>query len=272
MQKQRFEFKYLVHEPAARSIREFVQGHLELDGFGARMPDLSYPVHSLYLDSPGLALCQSTINGDRDRYKLRLRFYHDGPEAPVFLEIKRRTDNCIFKKRCGILPGAVDDVLAGQLPGDEDRVPGSESQPGVLEDFCRIVSRIGARPVAHVAYRREAWISPSDRSVRVTLDRDVLCEPEPSGCLDTRMADPVRVFGSHVVVELKFTGTYPGWFAQLVRTHGLIRCGAAKYVDGATLMGLEPGGRRSGGRANGPATLSPRAHLDRRERLVAAYH
>ena len=78
--------------------------------------------------------------------------------------------------------------------------------------------------------------------------------------------------GSHVVVELKFTGTYPGWFAQLVRTHGLIRCGAAKYVDGATLMGLEPGGRRSGGRANGPATLSPRAHLDRRERLVAAYH
>ena len=89
LQKQRFEFKYLVHEPAARSIREFVQGHLELDGFGARMPDLSYPVHSLYLDSPGLALCQSTINGDRDRYKLRLRFYHDGPEAPVFLEIKR---------------------------------------------------------------------------------------------------------------------------------------------------------------------------------------
>ena len=40
-----------------------------------------------------------------------------------------------------------------------------------------------------------------------------------------------------MVLELKFTNRFPDWFADLVRVFGLRQCGAAKYVDGAALLG-----------------------------------
>jgi hypothetical protein len=39
------------------------------------------------------------------------------------------------------------------------------------------------------------------------------------------------------VLELKFTNRFPDWFKELVRVFGLMQCGAAKYVDGVTLVG-----------------------------------
>ncbi len=95
LQSQRFEFKYIIREPVALAIRDFVRSYLVIDEYGATLPNLSYPVHSLYLDSPDLKLYHSTINGDKNRFKLRLRFYEDRPKAPVYFEIKRRVNNTI---------------------------------------------------------------------------------------------------------------------------------------------------------------------------------
>ena len=91
MQKQRYEHKYIVREDAALALRDFVSSYLDLDPFGATQPNLSYPVHSLYFDSPDLHLYHTTINGDKNRYKLRIRFYEDRPKSPVYFEIKRQT-------------------------------------------------------------------------------------------------------------------------------------------------------------------------------------
>ena len=275
LQAQRFEFKYIISEATALAIREFVQGYLVLDEFGSTQPNLSYPVHSLYLDSPDLNLYQSTINGDKNRYKLRLRFYEDRPNAPVYFEIKRRVDNTISKERGGVDRDEVDSILAGQLPSDDHVVSRDPRQHQALRTFCRRVSALQAIPIAHIAYLREAWMSAHDNSVRITIDRRVRCEPEPTAQLTTRMQDAVDVFGDYLVLELKFTNRYPDWFRELVRVFHLVQCGAAKYVDGATLVGT----RRltHPGFFNDPAAhrqvyapLNQRSHLTRREQILLA--
>ncbi len=53
----------------------------------------------------------------------------------------------------------------------------------------------------------------------------------------TAINHPNYVFGNNIVLELKFTNRYPDWFRELVRIFGLAQCGAAKYVDGVTLIG-----------------------------------
>src|SRR5262245_40784350 len=116
LQLQRFELKYLVDEATALAVRDFVSPHLELDEFSVGRPNFSYPVHSVYFDSDDLRLYQSTINSEKNRYKLRLRFYSDAPEAPVFFEIKRRVDGAILKQRGGVRREAVPRVLAGFMP------------------------------------------------------------------------------------------------------------------------------------------------------------
>ena len=237
MQQQRFELKYIIKEDVARAVRDFVSGYLEIDEYGATLPNFSYPVHSLYLDSDDLHLYQTTINGDKNRFKLRLRFYDNRSEAPIFFEIKRRMNNIISKQRGGVRRDAVDWLLAGHLPEPAHLVSRDPRQQVALQNFCRLAQDIRAKPRAHVAYLREAWISPRDNSVRVTLDRAVRCEPEPLGHLSTRMDKPVLVFGTEVVLELKYTDRFPDWFKPLVQVFGLMQCGAAKYVDGVTKAG-----------------------------------
>ncbi len=237
LQSQRFEFKYIIPESTAAAARGFVSSCLVLDEYAATRPDCSYPVHSLYLDSDDFALHQSTINGDKDRYKLRVRFYENRPGAPVYFEIKRRHDNTISKERGAVHRNAVNAVIAGQLPEENQMASNDPNHLRALQTFCTHVNELRARPRVHVAYMREAWMPrEGDNSVRVTFDRNVRSCPEATARLVPEMDYPVSVFGDCTVMELKFMSRFPDWLAELVRVFGLRPTSAAKYVDGVELM------------------------------------
>jgi len=237
MQLQRLELKYQISDERALAVRDFISSYLEVDEFGATRPNLSYPVHSLYLDSPTLATFRQTINGTKNRFKLRVRFYENRPSAPVYFEIKRRMNNAIIKQRGAVRRDAVDRVLAGQLPEPNEIASTDPRHLAGIQRFLGLMTELQARPTAHVAYLREAWMSPRDNSVRVTMDRDVYFEPDPTTRMLATMLDPVHVFGRRVILELKFTGRFPDWWNELVRVFGLQQASAAKYADGITCYG-----------------------------------
>ena len=237
LQLQRLELKYRIAEGTAECVRDFVRSFLEIDEYGMGQPELSYPIHSLYLDSNDLLTYRETINGTNNRYKLRLRYYDERPGSPVFFEIKRRQNDAILKQRAGVRRGAVESLLAGQLPEPQHLLADRPDQLVALQNFCRLMHDIQAHPKAHVAYRREAWVSTRDNSVRVTMDRDVSVAPQFRAALGLEQTQPVRPFGRTVVLELKFTGRFPNWFRDMVQQFDLDRCGAAKYAEGVELIG-----------------------------------
>jgi hypothetical protein len=264
LQLQRFELKYIIREEVALQVRDFVRSYLEIDEYGASRPNLSYPVHSLYLDSEDLVLYWHTINGNKNRYKLRLRFYENRPSAPVYFEIKRRMNDAILKQRGGVRREAAAWILAGHLPEPGHLVSNDPRQLAALQRFSELMNRHHTKPKAHVAYLREAWISPHNNSVRVTMDRQVLCDPEPTARLSTELLNPILVFGGSVVLELKFTGRFPDWFRELVRVFGLTQCSAAKYADGVALLGEY----RLGGSPVVPEDLEALARVEARKEML----
>jgi hypothetical protein len=234
LQRQRFEYKYRTTETKALALRHYIESYLQLDPYGVTQPDRSYPVHSIYLDSRDLHTYNDTINGSRNRYKLRIRYYEKNETSPVYLEIKRRFDKVIAKKRAVVHREAVESLLLGDAPSPDHLVVASAEQLEALEAFCTIRARLDAHPVAHVKYRREAYESSESNSVRVTFDRHVVSEIHKSVSFPTELIHPVDVFGNRVVLELKFTNTYPFWFKELVENFNLLQDSAAKYVDGIT--------------------------------------
>jgi hypothetical protein len=236
LQTQRFELKYLVSEQTARAIRQFVRCHLEPDEFAATLPNYSYPVHSLYLDSPDLMTYQAVQCGEKNRFKLRIRYYSDQDES-VYFEIKRRTNEVISKVRAKVRRDAVQGLLQGEPPQLRHLAKPDGRQIVALQEFCRLMHRLQATPRSHVAYSREAWMSPANNSMRVTFDRAVHCEPEFGGGLLTRLGDAVTPFDAKVVLELKFVNRLPSWCHEMVRVFGLVRGGAPKYAQGVLLMG-----------------------------------
>ncbi len=245
MQRQRFEHKYMLQESLAVAIRDFVSGFLELDENGIGKPDFSYPVHSLYLDSDQLDTYWATINGDKNRFKLRLRFYSNSPNAPVFFEIKRRMNNCMIKQRGGVVQSSVTDLLAGVPPVPEMLLSRDARHDFAVRNFLDLMRSLDARPKAHIAYRREAWVHPDHDEFRVTFDRDVRGEPRFDANFDTNMDSPKYPFGKEVILELKFTNRFPDWFRMLVQRFGIMQCGAAKYCEAVAEIGELRFGARS---------------------------
>lgn len=240
MQSQRFELKYLINEETALKVRDFVRCYINFDEFSVGKPNYSYPVHSVYLDSDDLKMYWDTINGLKNRFKLRLRYYDVNPKSPVFFEIKRRMNNCIMKQRGGVRQEYVPYLLSGHLPREEHLLSKAPKQMNALHRFCELMNQVHAKPKVHIAYMREAYVSSDDKH-RVTIDRDVFGEENLTNSVKTEMKNPVRAFDPGLVIlELKFTNKFPNWFRDLVRMAGVMQCGAAKYVE--SIQGL--GSRR----------------------------
>lgn len=238
MQKQRFELKYLVNEDTALMARDFVRSYLDFDEYSVGKPNYSYPVHSLYLDSDDLQLYWETINGNKNRFKLRLRYYSTHSDAPVFFEIKRRVNNCIMKQRGGVRQDSVAMLLMGHLPQMEHLVSKAPNHLTAIQSFCHLANGIFAKPKVHIFYMREAYVSDDDQ-VRVTIDRRVLSEANLDYSIKTDMQAPAISFPSQVILELKFTNRFPDWFRELVRVFGVMQCGAAKYCESVQGIGCQ---------------------------------
>jgi len=237
MQKQRFELKYLISEETALMVRDFVRSYLDFDEYSVGKPNYSYPVHSLYIDSDRLTLYWDTINGNKNRYKLRLRYYSTHPDAPVFFEVKRRHNNTIAKQRGGVRQECVPLLLGGHLPQQDHLVSKNPSGLVALQTFCSLAHDLHAKPRVHIFYMREAYVSDDDQ-VRVTIDRRVMGDANLNYSIKTDMPNGHLTFPGDVILELKFTNRFPDWFRELVRIFGVMQCGAAKYCECVQAIGF----------------------------------
>ena len=97
----RFEFKYILDPIQEQALRSAVNRFMEPDPLAARRGG-SYPVTSLYFDTPQLADYYDKSGGYLMRKKLRARIYEPSlrPETPeIWLEIKKKYDMSFEKSR-----------------------------------------------------------------------------------------------------------------------------------------------------------------------------
>ena len=240
LQRSRFELKYIIGEATAHEARHFARNHLMPDPFSDPVRG-SYNIFSVYLDSPSLSLMNQTLEGLKNRFKLRVRFYDDNPAHPVFFEVKRRVNDAIVKIRAKVRRDAADRLMRAHHSwpdrGDLGN-PADERSFAALCRFCELRDKMQARPQVLVCYRREAWCAPEDDSVRLTFDRELEAAPyDPHLTFRlTRTDQWLRPPMDGVVLELKFTDRFPNWMRQMVQTFDLRRTSMPKYVTCARAL------------------------------------
>jgi len=232
LQSSRFELKYLISEPCARGIRNFLRSHLEVDQYAQPGLGYAYSISSLYLDSSDWVLFRQTIDGLKNRFKLRIRFYDNDAESPAYLEIKRRETDVIRKERAAVTREGVRRLLSGQSLDESFLIDGNGNKKSAkaLQNFCHLCDYIGAGGRVYVSYIREAYVSPDSDRVRVTFDRDLVGSPYVEGTALARPSQETAVKIRGVIMELKFTDRFPGWMRELVQSFSLQRCSIPKYI------------------------------------------
>jgi len=268
---QRFEYKYLVTELEARTIGDFASAYMDPDRHADPARGSSYPILSVYLDSADMALYYGTVQGKKNRFKLRVRYYDQRPDTPAFIEIKRRKTDIIVKQRAAVRKSSVQRLLSSGFAMADDLDAFSGKEFGHLMCFCETMTKMGARPRVAVHYQREAYVDRSGSPLRMTLDRKIACSirdggpigpldgwwnsgdwdvmPHGQNWVDLRSRDATRpgeqewlpLPNELVVLEIKFTESFPSWCADMVQALGLKRTSAAKYirsVDALVDMGV----------------------------------
>jgi len=231
----------VVSESLAAVVANYIRPYMNPDRHSEFRTGDSYPIASLYLDSRDLRLCRESLEGHKNRFKLRIRRYTDDPDYPLFFEIKRRVDRVIIKSRARVLAHSVADLLMGSTPMPQD----GSRENAALGQFLQYYALVGGRPILLVRYQRQACESRFQDSVRITFDRKIgfkVCS-QPEVSLNGTGWRPWPTEG--VVLEIKFTGRCPAWVVRMIQDLDLPAQSVSKYVR--SVLAASAGGLLSAG-------------------------
>lgn len=222
----RHELKYVVSEAQAAAIARYIGPYMKLDRHSEFKENNAYPICSLYFDSDKFQLCRETLEGKKNRFKLRIRSYSNEADTPCFFEIKRRVNRIIIKSRTRVLRHGVVPLLNGTA-GPQG---GNTTEDEALEQFLFYKTAINAAPVVRVRYLRQAYESFIDDSVRITIDRQLQTNitQTPDISLDGPGWNRVPINGP--ILEIKFTGRYPSWLSRMIECFGADQRSVSKYA------------------------------------------
>ena len=227
MLRCRFEMKYHISESKAVAVEKYIQPYLNADRYCKLQPTGSYPIVSLYLDSPDLKLCRESVTGKKNRFKLRIRGYTDDHAYPKFFEIKRRLNTVIVKDRHRVAPRDVERLLSGGALPEQYY----STEQGPLKQFLFYMRCINAHPIVQVRYNRRAYEDNSETRARVTFDRELCYRTCDKPIVTLGGTGWQRVPMRGVIVEIKFTSRYPAWLTRMVECLEIQSQSFSKYVN-----------------------------------------
>lgn len=205
--------------------------------------DGRYKIWSLYFDTWNWHLAQQTVEGQRNRYKVRMRTYHIHRDADVYCEIKSRVGTSILKLRAKVDRETAVRMARGSTPPEGGYLTLEPSHQADLNRFRDRIDLTDLRPRMWVGYTRQAWLSRYGDGARVTFDTEVVCQvPDAEQPFSAAPGGwrPVVLDGEQQIVELKFNGAFPFWMQRIVRSMGLRRISCSKYLQSAQQAGGVP--------------------------------
>lgn len=223
---QRIEMKFQLDAKQSQEIRCWAHRHLGVDRNCKSDSDDSYDLNTLYLDSSELDVFHHT--GRTGYSKHRIRRY--GNEQTLWLETKRKKQMVVSKNRTSVRET---EYLSRCLHGSTNDWCGNWF-------FDRITERM-LLPQVQIGYRRFARVSTLDgESLRLTIDSQMKARSAQGWKLSesfVNVADAIS-FADCEILELKFHGSMPWLFKELLRTFSISPTGFSKYRTAMANLGL----------------------------------
>lgn len=227
---KRYEIKYIVTAEQKKRILKTMMFHMEMDKFGRST------VRNIYFDTDEFVLARHSIARPDFKEKLRVRCYsRAGADSTVFVELKRKFDGVVYKRRVGMCEADAMRWMAGaEDPSAMSRLTaGSPQVTSEIEYFKGLYS--GLKPVLYLSYDREAYrmksnahVVDGDAEFRVTFDSNIRCREYDlslrSEAYGTDMLDQ-GIF----LMELKCPGAIPLWMTEVLSEEHIYKTSFSKY-------------------------------------------
>lgn len=211
---RRVEKKYLLTREQYEAMLKGMEGHTK--------PDLypRYTINNVYYDTPDFRLIRTSLDKPIYKEKLRVRSYGTPlPTDPVFIEIKKKFDGVVYKRRITLESREA----ARYLAGDPLR---AESQ--ISREIDWFLKNWQAVPAAFIGYDREAYAGVEEADLRITFDTDLRGRGWDVDLRKGDYGDRILPEGA-ILMELKIPDAAPLWLARLLSENQIFQISFSKY-------------------------------------------
>ncbi len=212
---KRYELKYFVPDDAYDVIMERAAEYMDFDPYciGGKF----YPLYNLYFDTPDHAIMLNSLAKPYYKEKLRVRSYvcNPSPDTKVFVELKKKINKIVCKRRV-VLPFA---KAIDFLNGQPIEIPQGKSHY-ISTQVMREIERFNAfyrdqvQPYSYVAYDRMAMFGKVNKEFRLTFDNNIRVHPEDRIAVDDDIPTTQLLPNGLRLMEIKIAGAIPMWLAR----------------------------------------------------------
>jgi len=221
---RRYEKKFLLDEHIMNRLLPTLREHMEADKYcvGGR----TYHICNLYFDTQGDDVIRESLQHPFYKEKLRMRSYGIPPngEAPVFLELKKKVNRIVTKRRTQLSYAQAAAFLRdGTVPEGADYM-----QRQVLSEIDYYLSHKDVAPTTLISYDRMAFFDRTDPNFRLTFDSNLRHLRGVTSFVGGREGE-LLFPPDFRLMEVKVSGAYPKWFADLICQEGVRPHSFSKY-------------------------------------------
>ncbi|PKK96754.1 MAG: molecular chaperone [Tenericutes bacterium HGW-Tenericutes-3] len=219
----RYERKYMLTLKQKEDMLLFLKDHLNYDSYSTG--GKAYTIFNIYFDTHDYSIIRNSIAKPKYKDKLRLRSYKCPvePEDMVFLEIKKKFEGRVNKRRINL---KYQDALNYLEKGIPPKVESYIDQQ-IFNEIDYFIKIHQAKPGAFIKYDRVALISDSDE-LRVTFDHNITFRNHH---VDLKRSDGVSILSDSTqwLMEIKSDNNFPLWLVHKLSEFQLYSQGFSKY-------------------------------------------
>lgn len=220
---KRREIKFMLTARQRAALEAAMRGHMEIDEYGEST------ICSLYYDTPDNLLIRRSLEKPVYKEKLRLRSYGTAKSGgPVYVELKKKFDGIVYKRRISMPEDLAAEWLAGRIPCPDDRQISREID-WVRHFYGRLV------PALYLAYDRAAYFCPDDGNLRVTMDRNIRWRTDSLSLTIPPCGKQLLKPGCSLL-EIKAADAMPLWLTQALSENGIRQISFSKYGTAYTAI------------------------------------
>ncbi|MBQ8237603.1 MAG: polyphosphate polymerase domain-containing protein [Oscillospiraceae bacterium] len=213
---KRYELKYLITPAQRDAVLAAIAPHMALDEYGRTT------IRSIYFDTPDYRLIRRSIEKPVYKEKLRIRSYRRAtPHSQVFVELKKKYDHVVYKRRLSLREDEVLDWLCGKTHDT-----GGSQIAREIDYFLSFYE--GLRPTVFLSCEREAYCCRDGGDFRVTFDENVLCRMDNLSLEADTGGTPILPEGK-ILMEIKCSGGIPLWMTGVLTRERIFRTSFSKY-------------------------------------------
>lgn len=212
---QRFELKYMLTCAQREKILQAMAPYMRPDKFGRTT------ICNLYFDTDDYRLIRRSIEKPAYKEKLRLRSYGKATaDSKTFVEMKRKYDGVVYKRRVSMPEAKAMDWLAGM------QKPADTQINREIDYFLGFYQTL--KPRVFLSYERQAYYAKDDSGFRITFDDTILCRQTDLSLQSAAYGTPILPEGK-VLMEVKCAGGIPLWLTEVLSREKIYKTSFSKY-------------------------------------------